>query len=409
VRVLFATSELPTHYFPMVPLAWAFQSAGHEVRMACPAEAAQPICRAGITPLPLLDGPDQWFKVRLSRYWALAAAGRDIEPGEILHPVTGECMNTLADFDIAGYAAAHREDNIATMRASCDRMAAFARAWGPDLVISEPNVVEGVFAATLLGVPAVCHLFGPVGTHETGDGLNIVLEDHSESFARYDLPEMGPDRLDYVIDPCPAAIAGMVGAARLPMRHVAYNGPGTAPAWLTAPPESGRPRVLVSWSTVIHRTLGPRSFRLPEIVAGLADLDVEVVLAVPADKRDALGRLPDNARPLTEWAPLNQILPACAALVHHGGAGNLTAAMVAGTAQLATGFTAEQRTNGERLAQAGAGLHQDGYTFTADSIRDGVLRLLTDDALSAGVAALRSAALALPSPAALVSTLAGLA
>lgn len=409
MRVLFTTSELPTHYFPLVPLAWAFQAAGHEVRMACHESAAASIARAGLTPLPLLDGPDQLFKVRLARYRAAVAAGTEIEPDTVLHPVTGECLRTLADFDIAGYAAGHREANLAMMRASCDRMAEFAHAWRPDLVVTEPLTVEGVLAARLVGVPVVCHLFGPVGTHEAGPGLNIVVEDHSESFARYGLPEMGPDLFDHVIDPCPPDVAGTVDGSRLPVRYVAYNGPGTAPDWLAEPSDFGRRRVLVSWSTSLHRMLGPRSFRLPAVVAGLSEVDAEIVLAAVDADREALGTLPDNVRPLTGWAPLNQLLPHCDAIVHHGGAGSLMAALVAGTPQLATGFTAEQVTNGQRLAGAGAGLHVDGYDVTAALVRDGVSRLLDEPAFAKRAGELRDAALARPTPAALAKTLAELA
>ncbi|MEU9111218.1 nucleotide disphospho-sugar-binding domain-containing protein [Streptomyces sp. NPDC048483] len=404
MRVLFTTSDISTHWFPMVPLGWALQSAGHEVRLACTPRAAGQISRTGLTPLPVLDGPDHFFKARLARYRALTASGAPVEPGTVLHPVTGEPMASLADFDIAEYAARNREHNLAMMRGSCDRIAAFARSWRPDLVVTEPQNVEGVLAAQLLGVPSVCHLFSTVGTHEPGPGLGIVLEDHSDSFPRLGLPEMSADLIDHVIDPCPPGLGGACEAPRLPVRFVPYNGPGTAPDWATERPAE-RPRVLVSWSTVVSKVWGRQTCRLPTILDGLAELDAEVVVAAAPEDRAELGTLPRNARLLETWAPLNQLLPACEAIVHHGGGGSMLAALVAGVPQLSLAITPEQAANGERLAADGAGLAADGRAATAGSVRGAVAALLGETRCRGGAAALRDAALAQPGPAELVGTL----
>ncbi len=48
MRVLFTTFAWPSHYFPMVPLAWACRAAGHEVRMASQPELADLMRRSGL-------------------------------------------------------------------------------------------------------------------------------------------------------------------------------------------------------------------------------------------------------------------------------------------------------------------------------------------------------------------------
>ncbi len=405
MRVLFTTSEWPTHYFPMVPLGWALQSAGHEVRVACAPSQVEHISGAGLTPLPVMGGPDPMFKTRLARYWEITAAGHQVAPGTLLHPVTAVPLERVADFDFGTYAALHRENNLELMRGSCDRVVDFARRWSPDLVVFDPQNVEGVLAARVQGVPAICHLFGLVGTHETEPGLDIVLEDHSSSFARYAVPEMNADLIDYVIDPCPASAAPEVDRPRLPVRYVAYNGPGGVPEWAARPPESGRPRVLIAWGTSLTHVYGSRAFLAPMLLAALADMDVEVVVTATERDRASLGELPANARLLEQWSPLRLLLPSCAAVIHYGSGGASMTATVTGVPQLALAFSAEQRMNAQRLCQAGAGFVEDGFTATPELVRERVNALLEDSVRQQAVARLRAEALDRPTPAELVDTL----
>jgi UDP:flavonoid glycosyltransferase YjiC (YdhE family) len=407
MRVLFTTSEWPTHYFPMVPLGWALQAAGHEVRVACPPSQTDFVARAGLVPLPVMDGPDLMFKTRLARYRAALASGRPAAPGSVLHPVTGEPLARLADFDLGGYAARFKERNLRLMRDSCDRVVDFARRWSPDLVVSDPQNVEGVLAAKVLGVPAVCHLFGSVGTHETEPGLDIVLEDHSCSFARYAVPEMSADLIDYVIDPNPVCAAPRNLVPSLPVRYVPYNGPGGIPAW--AEQRSDRPRVLIAWGTSLTNIYGSTAFLVPMMLSALADLDVEVLVVAKERDRAALGELPGNARSLDRWCPLRLLLPGCAAVVHYGSGGSSLTATVAGVPQLALTFAAEQAMNSRRLAAGGSLLHEDGFTATPELVRDRVGALLVDPVYRAAAEVVRAQALARPTPVELVDTLVGIA
>ncbi|MFE6049442.1 nucleotide disphospho-sugar-binding domain-containing protein [Kitasatospora sp. NPDC056446] len=409
MRVLFTTSEWPTHFFPMVPLGWALQSAGHEVRVACAPSLVPVVRRSGLVPVPLLGGPDPAFKTRLARYWEFAARQRPVEPGELLHPVTAAPMDRLEDFDFAAYRAVHRDANLRTMRDSCDRIAEFARDWRPGLVVTEPQNVEGVLAGRLLDVPVVCQLFGLVGTDETEPGLDIVLEDHSDSFARYGLPPMGAGLIDAVLDPCPPSAAPRTLRPALPVRYVPYNGPGDAPPWAGARPDGGRPRVLIAWGTSVSGIYGSRAFLVPDLLRALAGADTEVVITAADADRTGLAAGRPGVRVLDRWCPLKLLLPTCDAVVHYGSGGTGMTAMAAGVPQLALPFSAEQRMNSARLTAAGAGFRLDGFDADPAAVADRVARLLVEPAHRERARALREEALARPAPADLVPRLLDLA
>ena len=53
MRVLLASYPDRPIFHPMVPLAWALRTAGHEVRFACQPAFADTITRAGLTAVPV--------------------------------------------------------------------------------------------------------------------------------------------------------------------------------------------------------------------------------------------------------------------------------------------------------------------------------------------------------------------
>src|SRR6185436_13395214 len=54
-----------------------------------------------------------------------------------------------------------------------------------------------------------------------------------------------------------------------------------------------------------------------------------------------------------DYAPFSQLLPRCAALVHHGGIGTSAQALASGVPQLVTPFTHDQPDNAARLKRLG--------------------------------------------------------
>lgn len=371
MRVLFSVSSWPTHYAAAVPLGWALQAGGHEVRVLCPRSQAGPVSQAGLLPIPVLDGMDVAVHNRLSYVWE-ALRGDWPYPWLPLHPLTGAPMATLADFDVAGYRRTIEPGYARRAAAGHDEAVRFARGWRPDVVVHDPVSTEGPLAARVLRVPAVLALWGPVGTHEPG-GLDILSKDLSQSFERYGCGSFGADAIEWVIDPCPTAVAPPIRGGRLPVRYVPYNGGGVAPDWLYAP--SLRPRIAVTWSTALTVMSGPHSYVLPRIVAALSDLDAEVVVTATRDDVAALGVVPPTVRVL-ERCPLRLLLDHCDLVVHHGGAGSAMTALALAVPQLAITFAREQARVGERLSAAGAGAHLPGHLATQEAIRASVMGML---------------------------------
>ncbi|MEU0562285.1 nucleotide disphospho-sugar-binding domain-containing protein [Dactylosporangium sp. NPDC006015] len=403
MRVLFSVSSWPTHYSSMVPLGWALQAAGHELRVLCAPSQTAAVAGAGLPPVPLLGGMEVAVHNRLS-YVREALAGQWPYPWTPLHPVTGAQMSTLDGFDAAAYARTDGARFAEASAAGHDAAVAFAREWRPDLVVHDPVSTEGLLAALAAGVPAILALWGPVGTHEAPP-VRILPDDLGDSFARHGFGPFGPDLIRHVLDPCPDEVAPPVGGERLPVRYVPYNGPGVPPP---RQPRGGRKRVCVTWSTALSTMTGPRSYALPAIVEALAGLGVEAVLTATREDAEALGPVPPGVR-LLERCPLYALLPDCDAVVHHGGAGSAMTAMVTGTPQLAITFASEQACLAGRMAAAGAGLHLPGHTATAETIAATVAALLDNSAHQRAATALRRAAVSRPTPVELLPRLEKLA
>ncbi|MDQ1025058.1 UDP:flavonoid glycosyltransferase YjiC (YdhE family) [Streptomyces umbrinus] len=371
MRVLFSVSSWPTHYASMVPLGWALRASGHEVRVLCAPSQTDSVTRAGLQPVPVLDGMDVAVHNRMS-YVREALSGNWPYPWLPLHPVTGAVMSALGDFDFADYRRTTEPEYARRAAQGHDRAVWFARRWRPDLVVHDPVSTEGPLAARDLGVPAVLALWGPVGTHEA-DGPDILAEEVSGSFERYGHGPFGADSIEYVIDPCPGALEPPVKASRLPVRFVPYNGGGIAPDWLDEPARGAR--IAVTWSTALTSMSGADSYLLPRIVAALAGLDAEVVLTGTPDDVAALGEVPPSVRVL-ENCPLSALLAHSDLVLHHGGAGSTMTALAAGVPQLAVTFASEQARVAERMSEAGAGRQLPGHLATREAIRSAVEELL---------------------------------
>ncbi|MGA8114123.1 MAG: nucleotide disphospho-sugar-binding domain-containing protein, partial [Actinocatenispora sp.] len=151
--------------------------------------------------------------------------------------------------------------------------------------------------------------------------------------------------------------------------------------------------ILVSRSTVD----GPGSRGLmPALVAVAPAVDAEFVLVRP----ERTGALPDNVRAV-DRVPLSDVLPGCAGIVHHGGAGTVLAALAAGVPQLVTPGSGDRTLNARLVAERGAGLAVPAKSITAADLT----RLVTDDTLAATATEVGAEMAAMPEPGDLVARL----
>ncbi|MEW2353529.1 activator-dependent family glycosyltransferase [Spirillospora sp. NPDC029432] len=383
MKVLFTSLPHPTHYYPMVPIAWALRTAGHEVRVASQAQLVDTIAGTGLTVVPVewsLDSPDDL----LARIWDEGSAyvqGFDFTASGGVG-WTWESLLALENIMVPTLYAALSNDEMV------DDLVAFARVWRPDLVLWDPYTLAGAIVAKAAGAAHARIVSGPeVAPLARREFLRLARElppehreDPTAEWLGWTLERLGCGPFDedmvtgqWTIDSTPAGMRGDLGLRTVPVRFVPYHGASSVPAWLREPP--ARPRVCVTLGA------GGSDFGeepLPMILRGLASLgDIEVVATVNESQREQLGELPDSVR-LVDFVPLTDLLPTCSAVVHHGGNGTRSTAELHGVPQLLLTFGWQTEATADRIEAIGAGLQAPLSGLTAEAVAAKVGRLLTE-------------------------------
>ena len=394
MRVLCTTWAWPSHYFPMVPLAWAMRAAGHDVRVAVQPALASTVARSGLPAVVVghdvdVVGPHR----RIFR--ELVAAGSAASPPAALAPAASrrELERNFRPF-------------VRVARAMAGDLARFARGWRPDLVVFDPSCYAGPLVARLLGVPAVRHLYGPdinSFTHQVEARMLAPV------LARYGLPEL--DLLGQLtVDVCPPGMqVREIGTplVRQRIRHIPYTGLSEIPPLPRWSP--GRsPRVCLTWGTSTARVCGDAAFVPPWVLQTLAELGGEVRVAILADQRALLPDPPPGVR-IVESAPLGEVLRGCDLTVHQGGAGTALTAARCAVPQLVLPQLPDQVINGGMLSAAGVArsLHRD--RLGPASLTAVASEILAEPDYRRAARRLRAEMLAQPTPAEIVPVLVDLA
>ncbi|WP_432840324.1 nucleotide disphospho-sugar-binding domain-containing protein [Dactylosporangium sp. CA-092794] len=408
MRVLLTTWAWPSHLYPMVPLGWALQAAGHEVRVAVAPGLTETADAAGLCAVPLAEEPDltatgavaglrSWH---VQPRWTCDWHGRP-------HLLTSEQREM---YEALG------EKQIRTAEAMVDGLVGYARSWGPDLIVHDAITFAAQVAGAVTDVPTVGTLWGNIAVprHERNLFTGEPVEGYRRLFERFGVPPR-PDPVAW-IDPCPPRMRLPSAEPRLDCRYVPYNGRGGVPPWLRDPPEAtGLPRICVTWGITAGRT---KASAVPDVfddvvaaVAALArDIEIEVVFAVAPAQLDRLGALPPRTR-VASSLPLHLLLPSCSAIVHQGGGGTTMTALASGTPQLVISPRPEQMMTGDRLEQLGAGRHLVRIELAgeprtaAETIRAALFDLLNRPSYRENAERLRADILDLPTPADLVPEL----
>lgn len=334
MRVLFTPYPSIAHFRPYVSLAWAFQNAGHEVRIAVQHTTADAVAAAGLTPVSL--GDPTGTEVR----------NRDDAQG----PKDPELVLRYAD--ALGLDAEEREywielyqylfvpigDYLRPDLPEAVELMDFARAWQPDLVLWDATFPSGAIAAKvgggaharlLLGTDCFAWAIDRIAAHREqlrAAGLpDNPYEDLVRPLAKRYGVEVDRELLvgQWTVNPTPVGYGPTTDVKHIRMRHIPYNGGEVFPSWLHQRPQ--RPRVAMSLGESTRRFIPGDWDRTPRIMEAVADLDIEVVATLNDMQLQGLDRVPDNVRVL-EWVPLTQLLPTCSVLLHHGGTGTFAAA-----------------------------------------------------------------------------------
>lgn len=297
MRALFITGGNIGAVFHQAPLARAARDAGHDVVMAGSDKVVPVIAASGIPPVSVSPKAVQDFD--------------DDVP---------ESPEDQMRFVGRWYARTTGETQ--------DALRALAADWRPDVVVGGGLHYPAGLLGHHIGVPAVQQPWGLQDTRYYDEGAAAAL--------RPLLDRMGLDHMpspDLSIDITPPSLRPASAPPAQMQRWIPGNLHRRLEPWMYTRPE--RPRVLLTSGSrasvdgALH-TMTMR--RLQELAEGFADLDVDLVLAVPDDVAEAWGEPREGLR--VGWTPFDVVLPTCDLAIHHGGTGTNMTAMALGVPQL---------------------------------------------------------------------------
>ena len=332
----------------MVPLARAFDAAGHDVRVACSESFSRYVTGAGLQ--PVTAGPD-WLEER----------AEDFIPG----------FMSSVDAQLAAFAEVPKRGLVADLLE-------LSAHWKPDVVIHDHTELGGWIAAELLGVPSAPFAMTVRILDEPMLDLTIAdrVADLLGHFGLPDLNDARPDRWLY-LDSIPPSFCSAFFPAGETVHSLRYStddrtGGECLPAWFEELGE--RPIVYVTLGTVFNRLPGA----LAKLARGASAVDVDVVVTTGRNlDPDSLGSLPTNVR-LERYLPQADLIPECDAVVCHGGFNTVFAALAAARPVVVVPFSADQPLNAFLCSSNGLGV-----SCTTEQREGSMFPLATADALAA--------------------------
>lgn len=368
MNVLFVSSPGLGHLFPLIQLAWAFRTNGHDVMMA----TAEHASRAAACGLDVVDVAPDFNAVAVFEQVA-----KD-NPDFMATVATRPAVN-LEEWGV---------QIAAVNRPLIDGLIALTDEWKPDLVVYEQGATAGLVAAARAGVRAVQRNHGALQTRGMHDAIAAFLTDLLE---KHDIASPLP-KPDVTIESFPPSMLIDREPEGWFMRWVPCGGGAVLNGW--RPPPGDRPLVAVTMGTIELQAFGLGAVQA--ILAAAAQVRADFVLALGDIDIAALGELPPNVRSVG-WAPLDRLLRRCAAVVHHGAGGTMMTAIEAGTPQLLAPDPRDMFQHSGREAVRKLGI---GLVSTADQVSPGLLTaLIEDERLAKKTAEVRDEMLSLPSPA----------
>jgi len=412
MRVLFVTYAERTHFFNMVPVAWALRTAGHEVRVASQPALTDTIVQAGLTAVPV--GQDHSFdQVLVDKAEDEGWADRVTQVIAAPEAVDYETFVRFLD-EATKFSGKIFNDPMV------DDLVAYTRQWEPDLIVWEMFSFAGAVAARATGTPHVRLLWGAdvlvrmrqhfLSLHakqpeaERADPLGQWLSETCERFDCTFAEELITGQ--HTLDHAPASMRLPLGLSTIPVRYVPYNGPSQIPDWLREPPK--RPRVCITAGISLRNFHGYDPIPLDTLKA-FGDLDLDVVATLVPRDGDAQVDLPDNVR-LVEFVPMHALLPTCSAVMHIGAAGVVATATRYGVPQLTLVLSLwDAPVRAAMLRDIGAGLSIVPDEMSPENVRDRMLRLVNEASFQDAAQRLSAEVLAEPSPNEIVPALERLA
>ena len=356
-----------------MPLARAFDQAGHEVAFTTSPYFKGHVEAAGFSFLPAgIDHEERWAR---------------FEPFQAEHLA-------LPLEERRAFLFPHMFGTIEAP-AKIGELSELVRAWQPDLIVHDSADLAAPVAAEEAGIPSANHSFGRLVP------VNIVAAAASAAGLSAD-PLGGMFRGIYV-DIAPPSFQTEVppaGARVERLRPVPVEPPATerAPEWLDRLPE--RPTVYVTLGTVFNDL---SVFRV--LLDALADVECNVIATVgPRSNPGELGPIPENAH-VERYISQSLVLTLATVAVAHGGSGSTLAALAHGLPMLVVPQGADQFENAAQCVAIGAAKLLLPPELTVETARSAVSALLTEPSYRKRAGDLAGEIRALPGPEALVPIL----
>jgi len=356
-----------------MPLAEAMSAQGDDVVVASGPDAEPSATKRGLSFRQVAPDFGTWYETLRQRTRGV--------PGDGLAPERVEGYFLPRLFGEVG------------MALMVDGLLELCRELEPDLLIFDPVVFAAPLVGDVLGIPTAQHTVGPLSDPAVlalvGDAVSPIWRE----FGR-DVPESAGVYSGRTLAICPRSLdpASATSAGVQPLRPT--------PLPMSSPPPLPFD-LATSDDPVVYLTLGtfsnnPELFRL--VLEALADEPVNVIATIGTDNDpNDLSPWPANAQ-VERFIAQGDLLPHCAAAVHHAGAGTAFGILAHGLPSVAIPQSADNFTIGGRLAAADVSITLMPSDLTADAIRTALRRVLTDDAYRRAAKCLADEIAAMPSP-----------
>jgi UDP:flavonoid glycosyltransferase YjiC (YdhE family) len=363
-----------------MPLAQAVAAQGDDVVIASGADAAETVRARGLAFRETGPPFGEWFG-------ALRARTRGM-PGDGLPPERVERYFLPRLFGEVGTALV------------IDDLAKAVTELEPQLLIFDPVMYAGPIVAARFGVEAVHHTVGPLSAPST---LELVADAVSPIWREFGLsvPAAAGMFDGTTVAICPPSLDPAAD-----QRHVLLLRPVDLPRADAPPlpfsfPEPNRPLVYVTLGTFSNTNLD--IWRM--LLDALSEEPVNVLATVGRDNDPALLGSSDNVF-VTQYLPQGDVLPHCAATVHHAGAGTVFGVLAHGLPSVALPQSADNFTIAERLAGAGAAVAIQPADVTSDAVRAALQTVLATPSYRVAAKRLAGEIAAMPTPAETAATIA---
>jgi hypothetical protein len=351
VRILFASWPGYGHLLPMVPLIRAAQRGGHDVVVSSGRDMSEVIARLGVA---------------VHRSGITMAESYARMPGDTV-------ISQMAPEEQSGFAARHLFGAGAVDRAR--DLLDLMETWRPDLVVHDTLELGSPAAAEANGTQHVTHGYGPM----LPDNASLVAIVGSAIHAAG------------LSDPAPAVFAAPYLDIAPPALRMAGTGPWSmVRALRPSAGEVGADRSLSSKLSAlphadsVYVTLGTVMNQAPEVfravIEGCSRLLANVIVTTGPDfDATLLGPIRSDMFS-APFLPQADVLPHCAAVVSHAGAGTMLGALCHGLPQLCLPQSTDQPFNTAALMPTGAALALQPDQITPDAVTEALSRLLGEPA-----------------------------